>query len=237
MPDTFNPDWSIEFDGKPLHWRYQKDLPIALLGIPLGTAAKKIVVQLTDPDGQQILISVSIADIQYREQRIQLKNNDYVSPKPAQLERIGRERKRIDAALNFFAESVPIDWSMQAPVEGRRSSSFGLRRFFNDQPRKPHSGMDIAAPAGTPIKMPLAGTVIETGDWYFNGKTVLVDHGRGLITLYCHLSEIEVGIGDELDTGALIGLVGSTGRVTGAHLHWGVYLNGSAVDPAMFLAR
>ena len=171
----------------------------------------------------------------YREQRLNV-DRKYVAPSQANLERIGRERKIIDAALSRFTD-VPVDTiRMLAPVDGRRSSSFGLRRFFNDEPRAPHKGMDIAAVEGTPIRTPLAGVVAATGDYYFNGNTVIVDHGQGLISLYCHLSEIGVAEGDELSAGEMLGKVGKTGRVTGAHLHFGTYLNGTAVDPAILLA-
>ena len=97
--------------------------------------------------------------------------------------------------------------------------------------------MDIAVPEGSPISAPLAGVVTETGDYYFNGNTIFVDHGQGLISMYCHLSEISVEKGQQVAPGETIGLVGKTGRVTGAHLHFGTYLNGTAVDPALLLGE
>lgn len=208
---------------------------IALFGISLDQDVEsQLVALVTLPghDTEEMLIDIQANN--YREQRLNV-DRKYVEPDPEQLERIFAERKIIDAALTNVVQVELSDVSLQAPVAGPRSSSFGTRRFFNDQPRSPHKGMDIAASAGTTIVAPLAGTITATGDYYFNGNTVIIDHGQGFVSLYCHLSEIDSEEGQLVPAGTPIGKVGATGRVTGAHLHFATYLNGIAVDPALLL--
>ncbi len=154
---------------------------------------------------------------------------------PADLERVARERIEIDRAMSRWSEHQPDSLRLAQPVPGLRSSSFGLRRVFNGESRNPHSGMDIAAPAGTPVLAPAAGEVAGTGEYFFNGNTVFIDHGRGFISMYCHLSSIDVKPGQRIAAGDRIGAVGMTGRVTGPHLHWGVSLNRAWVDPELFV--
>jgi murein DD-endopeptidase MepM/ murein hydrolase activator NlpD len=210
---------------------------VAIVGIPLDTAPGKHTATLQSNRGDARKLEFTVTDKRYEEQRLKVANQRHVEPSKEDLERIARERERIDAALgNFDANRVPL-FVLRAPVAGRRSSSFGLRRFFNDQPRNPHTGMDIAAPTGTPILSPAPGVVTDTGDYFFNGNTVFVDHGQGVVTMYCHLSRIDVKPGDEVAAGTPLGLVGATGRVTGPHLHWGVVVNRAMVDPALFLAE
>jgi len=123
------------------------------------------------------------------------------------------------------------------PVTGRISSIFGLRRFFNEQERRPHSGLDIAASEGTPIKAVASGTVLDAGDFFFSGNMIYIDHGQGIITLYAHLSKISVKPGDVVRQGDIIGEVGQTGRVTGPHLHFAVYANQALIDPMFMLPK
>ncbi len=220
----------VRFDGRRVLVLQRDDRWLAVAGLPLDTEAGVVALSVDDT-----VRELQVSAHAYREQRLTVKNQSHVTPDQAQLDRIYSERKIIDEALHRFREVAVDGVALAAPVDGPRSSSFGLRRFFNDQPRSPHKGMDIAAAEGVPIVAPRAGLVTATGDFFFNGNTVIVDHGQGFVTLYCHLSDIAVEEGERVATGDRLGAVGSTGRVTGPHLHFGTYLNGTAVDPAIFL--
>lgn len=204
---------------------------IAIAGIPLTAKPGTDHIELAD--GERLVFNIT--DRKYPEQHIQLKNQQHVTPDPEHLKRIQRELDEQIAAYKTFSARQPSNLLFDRPVDGRLSSAFGLRRFFNGEERNPHSGLDFAAPTGTSIKAPAAGQVILVGDYFFNGKTVFVDHGQGLISMFCHLSSIDVKVGDELARGAHVGKVGATGRATGPHLHWNVSLNNTRVDPSIFI--
>jgi murein DD-endopeptidase MepM/ murein hydrolase activator NlpD len=206
----------------------------AVLGLALSTPPGEHSVNV-DADGSSRSLNYQVRDKKYTEQRLK------VSPKtvdlsPSDQARYERERDHQQTIMALFTEPLPAELRMRQPVPGRRSSSFGLRRVFNGQPRNPHSGMDIAAPTGTDVVAPLPGKVVDVGDYFFNGGTVWLDHGGGLLSMYCHLSSVQCRTGDLLRAGQPFCKVGATGRVTGPHLHWGVMLNRTMVDPALFLS-
>lgn len=209
----------------------------ALVGIPLSTEpgedSAELVINIVGSHVE--FINIPIQDKHYREQHLTITNERQVNPNQEDLERIWAESAKMNTAFSTWSEPQDPVTYFTVPVDGIQSDSFGFRRFFNEQPRNPHSGMDIAASEGTPIYAPADGTIIDTGDYFFNGNTIILDHGYGLITLYCHMNEIDVEVGQVVAAGEQIGKVGQTGRVTGPHLHWSVNLNNVRVDPALFI--
>ncbi len=205
----------------------------AIVGLALNTPTgqQSIVVK----NGSSREIAFTVKDKKYKEQRLTIKNTRQVNPLPEDLKRINLEMTAQNQAYQEFSPKIPSNLIFDKPVEGPLSSPFGLKRFFNGEPRAPHSGLDFAVPTGTPIKAPADGKVILTGNYFFNGNTVFLDHGQGLISMYCHLSVIDVAVGDSLARGDVLGKVGATGRVTGAHLHWNVSLNDARIDPAILI--
>ena len=158
-----------------------------------------------------------------------------MSPSKAQQERIDREKRRLDRVYAQRTGNPPPVDPFVRPVPGEPTSAFGLRRIFNGQPRAPHAGLDLKAATGTPVRTSGPGTVVLADDLYFAGKTVIVDHGAGLFTIYAHLSRLDVKDGDAVEAGCVVGLSGATGRVTGPHLHWGARVGDTIFDPRALL--
>jgi murein DD-endopeptidase MepM/ murein hydrolase activator NlpD len=228
-PAAFAGDVPLLVLGDAIEWT-------ALVGIPLAATPGDASIAVRTESGSERQVAYTVADKQYREQRLTVAPRT-VDLSPEDQARYERERDHQTTVMATLTDLRPdASLQMRVPVPGRRSSSFGLRRVFNGQSRNPHSGLEIAAGTGTPVLAPLPGRVIDTGDYFFNGGTVWLDHGGGLLTMYCHLSRVDVKVGDVLKTGEPLAAVGATGRVTGPHLHWSVMLNRAMVDPALFIA-
>ena len=207
---------------------------IAIVGIGLDTPAGSRELRVegaTTPTR----IRFEIGHKHYPEQHITLKERGRVRLSPGNEVRAEREIARIQQLKRHWRDADETDSNFRQPAEGRLSSHFGLRRFFNGEARAPHNGLDLAVPRGTPVAASAAGSVLGIDDYFFNGKTVFVDHGNGLITMVCHLDRIDVQVGEIVRSGQRLGLSGMTGRASGPHVHWSVVLNGVMVDPALFL--
>ena len=172
---------------------------------------------------------------QYKTQYLTIKNKRLVEPTPEDLRRIENDFEAIRRAFSTWTENDSPTLHFRLPAQGRLTGRFGVNRFFNNKPRQPHSGLDLAAPIGTPVTAPAPGQVLKVGNYFFNGNTIFIDHGQGLVSMYNHLSRFEVVSGQTVTIGQKIGEIGSSGRVTGPHLHWSISLNNSRVDPTLFL--
>lgn len=221
----------VFYEQKPVLITQEGAQRYAVFGIPLSTPLGSL--SLTTNASP---IQIEITPYRYAEQRLNVKNQDYVNPNQDQLDRYAREAKEQNDIYSSFTQS---NWNsfpnFIRPTAGKFSNSFGRKRFFNGEERAPHSGLDIPAPVGQKVVVPADGVVVATGNYFFNGNTVLIDHGQGLISMFCHLSKINVEKGQRIQQGEILGLVGKTGRVTGPHLHWGMSLNNARVDPQLFL--
>ena len=229
---------------KQLPRAYYKKTPVAIIsnnnknyamvGLSLKSKTGKQQVDLVWNDGRKEKRYFSIQPKAYQEQHLTIKNKRKVNPYEKDMDRIIKEKhKKNKARKHWTDQQVNADFVI--PVDGRVSSIFGLKRFFNKQPRRPHSGLDIAALQGTPIKAIESGTVIESGDFFFSGNMVYIDHGQGIISLYAHMNSISINTGDKISKGQIIGTVGETGRVTGPHLHLAIIANRTLIDPVLLL--
>lgn len=221
----------VFYEQKPVLITQEGAQRYAVFGIPLSAPLGSLsLITNASP------IQIEVTPYRYAEQRLNVKNQDYVNPNQDQLDRYAREAKEQNDIYSSFTQS---NWNsfpnFIRPTAGKFSNSFGRKRFFNGEERAPHSGLDIPAPVGQKVVAPADGVVVGTGNYFFNGNTVLIDHGQGLISMFCHLSKINVEKGQRIQQGEILGLVGKTGRVTGPHLHWGMSLNNARVDPQLFL--
>ena len=205
------------------------------MALPLTTKVGDHTIIVQSPKSRTELPFKVIAKT-YREQHLTIENQRLVEPLPSDLERIEAESALMQNVYNQFSPMPKRLRPITLPVQGVVTSEFGFRRFFNGQPRNPHSGVDIAAEHGTAVKSPAAGVIRVVGNFFFNGKTVLVDHGGGFISMLCHLNTVNVHHEQRIEQDSIVGTVGATGRATGPHLHWSVSLQGSRIDPLIFIA-
>ena len=206
-----------------------------LIGIDLDTPAGAHVVTITADAGTQTTrYPLNVKARAFPTRRLTV-DEAFVNPPAAEQERIAREAKELAALWDASTDSRLWTGAFVRPVPQAANSAFGSRSILNGSPRSPHGGADFASPAGTPIKAPNAGRVVLAKSLYYTGNTVVIDHGLGLFSLFAHLSATDVSTGEMVATGQRVGLVGSTGRVTGPHLHWAIRLNGARVDPLSLL--
>lgn len=211
---------------KPNQW-------LLIVAIPLNNNDPIQYIDIKKP--VKTTIPFQISDKFYTTQYLTIKDLSKVDPQPEDKVRIEKETKKLARIFAQYSKTNPFQQQFAAPLRGPVSSLFGLKRVYNKQPRDPHSGLDIAAVQGEPIHAVNQGTVIETGDYFFTGNTVIIDHGMGVFSLYAHLSKILVQTGEQVKQGQELGLVGMTGRVTGPHLHWTMIVNQTLVEPLLFV--
>ena len=209
---------------------------VAVVGLALDLAPGAHNLRVDDGELQR-QVEFDVRPKNYPAQHIRLKDSSKVTLSPADEARAVAEIAEIQKLKRHWRDEDADDLQFIQPAAGRLASRFGLRRFFNGEARAPHSGLDVAIGRGTPVKATARGTVLAVDDYFFNGKTVFVDHGNGLISMVCHLDRIDVQAGDPVSQGQRVGLSGMTGRASGPHLHWSMVLNGVMVDPALFISR
>ena len=221
-------------EGQPVLVTADQGQWYAVVGLGLNTkpGSHELLVK-TGSETKTLSFEVGTKD--YPEQHVTIKDNGKVELSPENQTRAASEIAVIKNLKHFWRDAQDVDLAFIIPAEGRLSSRFGLRRFFNGKPRNPHAGLDVAVGTGTPVMASAQAKVLAVDDYFFNGKTVFLDHGNGLITMYCHLDRIDVQPGETVGKGQPIGLSGMTGRASGPHLHWSVVLNGEMVDPALFV--
>ncbi len=206
---------------------------LLVVGIPLDN--KGDIQQLAIKSPLKAAIPFHVSEKYYPTQSLTIPNKRKVDPYEKDRARIDGETRQLESIFSGYSKNNPFEEKFIAPSHGPISSLFGLKRVYNKQPRAPHSGLDIASAAGSPVKAIGKGKVVDAGDYFFTGNTVIVDHGRGVFSLYAHLNDIKVNKGEQLNQGHTVGTVGQTGRVTGPHLHWTMVMNGTYVDPLLFV--
>ena len=195
-------------------------------------------VEVTPPNAPAQALAIAVTPRDWPIEQINGVPPATVNPPKAIAERIEREQARVVAVRTRDDDRTGFAQAFIWPVQGRISGRFGNQRVYNGTPKAPHSGMDIAAASGTPVKAPADGVVtFADADLYLTGGTVVLDHGHGISSNFLHLSRIDAKVGDVVKQGEVIGAVGATGRATGPHLHWGMNWFDARIDPLLVLER
>lgn len=228
------PDAIVEYGGRRLHVT-----PYGSFVFGVGRdASGPLVVQIAPPGAAAVAYRIAVTPRDWPIERIEGVPPQTVNPPPAIAARIEREQAEVTAARARNDARADFAQAFVWPAQGRISGRFGNQRVYNGTPRAAHSGMDIAAPAGTPVKAPAAGIVtFAKPGLYLTGGTVLLDHGHGVSSNFLHLSRLDVRVGDRIEQGQVIGAVGATGRATGPHLHWGMNWFDVRIDPLLLLEK
>lgn len=221
------------FNGKQLHFNPEKKSFNAVIGIDLNTEPGTYPLEATI-NGKKIIKNIKIAKKKYPLQRLTLPE-DMVVLSPENEARVERDQQKTAA---IWPVDSPRVWkgTFINPLPGKEIGTvFGVRRIINDIPKNPHSGVDVTAEEGEPVRAPNDGVVVFADDLFYSGNSLIIDHGQGIYTMFFHLSKINVRNGQAVMKGEVIALVGHTGRATGAHLHWGVRIQGAKVDPLQLI--
>jgi len=208
----------------------------SMVGLDQAPVTTSLEYRGTTRDGREVLGTrvLTVVAKDFPEENLKV-SSKYVEPPPKARERIARERARLAQIYKHRETYSPPKEPFVRPVPGIKTSVFGMRRLFNGEPRSPHPGLDLRATEGTPVRASGPGRVVLAENLYYSGNIVIIDHGGGLFTLYAHLSEIKSAVGAAVAAGDLIGRSGSTGRVTGPHLHWGAKIGDRPFDPEALL--
>ena len=183
----------------------------------------------------KVLGKIAVKFVNFGESRITIQDTSKVDLSSEDLDRTKNEREVMNEALSKIDPSITPSFDFIAPINSIITSGYGKQRYINEQRRNPHLALDLDGELGDPVVAPLKAKVILTGDFFYTGNTIFLEHGNGLYTTYAHLSEISVELGETIQQGSVIGLIGATGRVTGPHLHWTVYFDDNAVNPTALI--
>jgi len=217
-----------------------KDPPelVAFLGIDLETKPGPYSIDINiiyeDGAGELLKKEILVYDKKFPEKSLWV-DEKFVTPPPQAQERIRRETELLEEIYGIFTAHWLGEGAFIIPSDGEMQDNFGEKRIYNNMPRSPHSGVDISSPYGSPVRASNSGRIVLANELYFGGQTVIIDHGQGVFSIYCHFSKILKKRGISVEKGEIIGEIGATGRVTGPHLHWGIKVMGSRVDPMSLL--